>query len=396
MVSNHKLYLKYLARTSVSPVMLEVQSANGIYMFDPGGKKYIDLISGVSVSYLGHNNPEIVRAIKDQVDKYLHLMVYGEFIQQPQVKYAELLCRNLPGNLQSVYFVNSGAEGIEGAVKLAKKYTGRSEIIAFKNAYHGSTQGALSLMGGDYYKTNYRPLIPGTRLLDFNNIADLGLITNDTACVVIDPALSEAGIVMASKDFLFELRKRCTETGTLLIFDEVQTGFGRLGALFACHLYNVAPDIIVLAKAIGGGMPLGAFISSREIMSVLTDNPVLGHITTFGGHPVSCAAGMAAFNILLRDRLHETLKEKEDLFRSYLNHPSILEIRGEGLLLAVELGNPELMHLVVKKALENGIITDWFLFCETAFRISPALNISPGEIKDASKRLLLSIDQAKK
>ena len=394
MLSDRQLFLNFLAQTSDAPLMLEIESAKGIFMYDRKGKEYMDLISGVSVSYLGHNNPEIVQAIKNQVDKHLHLMVYGEFIQSPQVKYAELLSSNLPGNLDSVYFVNSGAEAIEGAMKIAKRVTGRSKIIAFKNAYHGSTQGALSLMGGEYYKANYRPLLPGIKFLNFNNVPDLDMISTNTACVVVDPIQSEAGISLPENNFLSDLRKKCDQTGTLLVFDEVQSGFGRLGKLFACQLYNVNPDILVLAKSIGGGMPLGAFISSREIMSTITNNPVLGHITTFGGHPVSCAAGMAAFQILLRENLADTIEEKEKMFRKYLKNKSIIEIRGKGLLLAIELGSKELMHKVHKKAIENGIVTDWFLFCDTAIRISPALTITPDEIKFACERLLFSIDQS--
>ena len=375
-------------------MMLEIQSASGIYMYEPGGKEFIDLISGVSVSYLGHSHPEIIQAVKDQADKYLHLMVYGEFIQSPQVEYAELLCKNLPENLDCVYFVNSGAEAIEGAMKLAKRFTGRSGIIAFNNAYHGSTQGALSLMGGEYYKANYRPLLPGIRFLNFNNVDELDHITGEIACVVVEPLQAEAGVILPLDPFLRKLREKCSQTGTLLVFDEIQTGFGRLGDLFACHHYNVTPDILVLAKGLGGGMPLGAFISNRKIMSVLTNNPVLGHITTFGGHPLCCSAGMAAFKVLLRDELSGMVKEKENLFRKYLKHPSIIEIRGEGLLLAVELGSSELMHRVINKAMDNGIITDWFVFCETAIRISPALTISEDEIKKACDQILVSIDQA--
>ncbi len=396
MITNRQLFLHYLASTSLSPMMLEIETAKGIWMYDPKGKEYLDLISGVTVSYLGHNHPEIIQAVKDQVDKYLHLMVYGEFIQSPQVKYAEMLIKNLPPKLQSVYFVNSGAEAMEGAIKVSKKFTGRSEIIAFKNAYHGSTQGAMSLMSSEHLTENYRPLIPGIRFLHFNDLHDLDQITKKTACVVIEPVQAEAGVILPDHSFLLNLKEKCSQTGTLLVFDEVQTGFGRLGNLFACQLFKITPDIIVLAKSLGGGMPLGAFISSREIMSVLAVNPTLGHITTFGGHPVSCAAGLAALNILLRENLSDTVQEKEGLFRKHLAHPSIVEIRGRGLLLAIEFGNPEIMHRVIDKAFENGIITDWFLFCETAIRISPALTISNDEIRKASELLILSIEQALK
>ena len=396
MVSNRQLFLRYLAGTSDSPMMLEIVSASGIYMYDNSGRKYTDLISGVSVSYLGHNNKEIVSAVKDQADRNLHLMVYGEFIQAPQVKYAELLCSHLPGNLDSVYFVNSGAEAIEGAMKVAKRFTGRSEIIAFKNAYHGSTQGALSIMGGEYFKMNFRPLLPGVTFLDFNNTEDLDKITVKTACVVVDPLQSEAGIRVPENNFLSRLREQCNKTGSLLIFDEIQTGFGRLGSLFACNEFNVTPDIMVLAKSLGGGMPLGAFISSTDVMSVLKNHPALGHITTFGGHPVSCAAGLAAFNILLREELTLKVREKEDAFRKYLKHPAILEIRGKGLQLAIELGSKDLMHTVHENAMKNGIITDWFLFCDTSLRISPALIITFEEIKEASEIIIHSIEESLK
>jgi len=394
MMTNRQLFLNYLASTSGSPLMLEIGSAKGVYLYSPGRKKFLDIISGVSVSYLGHNHPEINQAIKDQVNKHLHVMVYGEFIQSSQVEFAELLCRNLPGKLQNVYFVNSGTEAIEGAMKLSKRYTGRSEIIAFENAYHGSTQGAMSLMGKECFKTRYRPLLPDIRFLRFNQRADLNQITEKTACVFAEPVQAEAGVILPKDSFLPELKQKCHQTGTLLVFDEVQTGFGRLGELFACQHYNVTPDILVLAKSLGGGMPLGAFISSREIMSVLARDPELGHITTFGGHPVSCAAGLAAFKILLRENLHKKVKEKELLFREYLRHPEIKEIRGEGLLLAVELGDPQKMHKVIEKAKEYGIITDWFLFCETAIRISPALNITAEEIMKACKLFIKSVEKA--
>lgn len=393
-MTNRQLFLNYLAATSPSPMMLEIQYADGVFLYDPQGKEYLDLISGVSVSYLGHRHPEIIQAVKEQAERYLHVMVYGEYIQSPQVEYAELLCKNLPVQLQSVYFVNSGAEAIEGAMKLVKRYTGRSEIIAFKNAYHGSTQGAMSIMGGEYFKSNYRPLLPDIKFLEFNHKNDLEQITDKTAGVIIEPVQAEAGIILPEASFLTDLKGRCKKKGALLVFDEVQTGFGRLGDLFACQHYNVTPDILVLAKSLGGGMPLGAFISGKEIMSVLTSNPVLGHITTFGGHPVSCAAGMAAMKILLRENYIKDVSKKEMLFRKLLQHPSIREIRGEGLLLAVEFGTSEAMHKVADSALENGIITDWFLFCDSAIRISPAINITEQEIKKACELLIASINKA--
>jgi len=309
------------------------------------------------------------------------------------VNFAKLLAENLPSALQSIYFVNSGAEAIEGAMKLAKRFTGKPEIAAFHNAYHGSTQGALSILGSEYFKSGYHPLLPGITFLNYNRSEDLRLITHKTACVVVEILQAEAGIITADIQFLKALRRKCDETGTLLIFDEIQTGFGRLGEVFGYKISGVVPDILVLAKSLGGGMPLGVFISSNAIMKELSYNPSLGHITTFGGHPVSCAAGMAAFSVLLEENLANQALEKEKLFRKLLIHPSIKEIRGRGLLLAVEYGRSEIMHNVVKNALGNGLVTDWFLFCDTAIRISPALNISTNEIEEACSRLILSINQ---
>lgn len=394
MVSNRQAFLNYLAPTSGFPMSVEIDSAKGIFMYGPDGKEYIDLISGVSVSYLGHSDPRIIKSVKDQVDKHMHLMVYGEFIQSPQLEYAQLLAQNLPDSLQSVYFVNSGAEAIEGAMKLSKRFTGRPDIAAFRNAYHGSTQGALSILGNEYFKSEFRPLLPGISFLRYNSLEDLELITAKTACVVVEILQAEAGIITPDADFLKNLRDRCDETGTLLVFDEIQTGFGRLGEVFGYQISGIVPDILVLAKSLGGGMPLGAFISSKAKMKELSHNPALGHITTFGGHPVSCAAGLTAFRIMLEEKLYKKSLEKEMLFRQNLKHPEIKEIRGRGLLLAVELGDADFMHKVATRALENGLITDWFLFCDTAIRISPALNISALEIEEACSRLIVSIDQA--
>ncbi len=396
MVSNRQAFLNYLAPTSNDPMSLEIESARGVFMYGPDGKDYLDLISGVSVSYLGHSDPRIIEAVKNQADKHLHLMVYGEFIQSPQVDYASLLVQNLPVSLDSIYFVNSGAEAIEGAMKLAKRFTGRPEIAAFHNAYHGSTQGALSILGGEYFKTEFRPLLPGVSFLPYNSNDDLARISSKTACVVVEIMQAEAGIISADPDFLRALRQKCDETGALLVFDEIQTGFGRLGKVFGYQIAGVVPDILVLAKSLGGGMPLGAFISSKTIMQKLSHNPSLGHITTFGGHPVSCAAGERAFRILLEEKLFERSLEKELLFRKLLKHQHIKEIRGKGLLLAVEFGSAEIMHKVVKNALKNGLITDWFLFCDTAIRISPALNISENEIQEACFRLIRAIDESVK
>ncbi len=394
MVSSRFLFLNHIAQTSPSPMLIEIVSAKGIFLYGPGNKRYMDLISGVNVSALGHGHPEILRAVKEQVDRHMHVMVYGEFIQSPQVEYAHLLSDLLPPQLDSVYFVNSGAEAVEGAMKLAKKVTGRYEIISFRHAYHGSTQGALSILGDENFKTPFRPLLPGVRMLGFNKFEDLREITSSTACVVAEVMQAEAGVIPAAKGFLKALRERCTQTGTLLVFDEIQTAFARTGELFGFMKSGAVPDILVLAKGLGGGMPLGAFIASRERMSVLSDHPVLGHITTFGGHPVSCAAGLETLRIILRDKLTGDVLRKEKLFRQGLTHPSVKEIRGEGLLLAVELGSKELMHRVVEEGLKAGFVTDWFLFCETAVRISPPLNITDEEIGESCRMINEAISAA--
>ena len=394
MLTARQLFQQFLAQTSDFPLVLEPERAEGIYIIDRSGKKYIDLISGISVSNLGHLHPEVIEAIKEQLDKYTYLMVYGEYVQSPQVKLAELITRNTAPRLDNVYFVNSGTEAVEGAIKLAKRYTGRSEIIAFKNAYHGSTHGSLSLMGNEMYKRAYRPLLPGIRFLEFNNVSDLESISAGTACVIIEPVQGEAGIRIPDRSFMKALRNKCSETGTLLIFDEIQTGYGRTGTLFNFHQYDFVPDIITLAKGMGGGMPLGAFISSREIMSALKSNPILGHITTFGGHPVSCAASLKTLEIILRDNLAEQVTDKEKLFRHYLKHSAIKEIRSSGLFMAVELNSFETVKKVITCCLENGLITDWFLFCDNALRIAPPLIITHDEIKMACEIIVAAIEES--
>lgn len=387
------LFLNHVAQTSDAPMMIEVERAEGIYIYSPDGKRYVDLIAGVSVSNLGHSHPRIVKAVQQQVEKYMHLMVYGEYIQSPQVQFATLLASYLSGELSSVYFVNSGSEANEGAMKLAKRYTGRTEIVAFRHAYHGSTQGSLSIIGDESFRSSYRPLLPDIRSIEYNNFEDLNSITERTACVVAEAIQGEAGIILPAKDYLQQLRKRCDEVGALLIFDEVQTGFGRTGSLFAFQKYNVQPDILTVAKAMGGGMPMGAFISSKEMMWTLTNNPVLGHITTFGGHPVSAAAGLTALEVLMDEGLMDRVEEKEQLFRKLLIHPKIREVRGVGLILAVELGDEELLQKFMQRGRENGILSDWFLFCASAFRISPPLNISKEQIGEVSQLILKTLDE---
>ncbi len=383
MLTNRQIFLTHLGQTSPAPLLLEIEKAEGIYLYGPDGKKYIDLISGVSVSNVGHRNPQVIKAIHDQTDAYLHLMVYGEMIQSPQVRYAEMLSHYLPEQLSSIYYVNSGSEAVEGALKLAKRYTGRTRIIHFRSAYHGSTHGAMSVQGSEVFRSAFRPLLPDTWQIDFNDFASLDQIDEHTACVIIEPVQAEAGVIYPAEGFLQELRKKCTSNGALLIFDEAQTGFGRLGSVFAVDKFGVIPDILVLAKALGGGMPLGAFIASGEIMSTLMSDPPLGHITTFGGHPVCCAAGLASFQVLINEKLSEGVSAKSQLFRSYLRHPAISGIRGDGLLLAVTMKNQEAVKSVITKAPEFGLILDYFLFCDNAFRIAPPLTITDEEIQNA-------------
>lgn len=383
-----QLFLTRMGQTSPSPMLIEVERAQGIYMYAPNGKRYVDLIAGVSVSNVGHCHPKVVEAIKAQVDRHMHLMVYGEYVQSAQVAFAKRLTDLLPDTLSSVYFVNSGSEANEGALKLAKRYTGRTEVVAFKNAYHGGTHGALSVMGDEYYRNAFRPLLPDVRHIRFNISDDLLQITERTACVIVEPLQGEAGAVTPEGDYLHRLRLRCTEVGALLIFDEVQTGFGRLGTLFAFQKYGVTPDILTIAKGMGGGMPIGGFVSSEKIMATLTCNPVLGHITTFGGHPVSCAAALASLNVVVDDHLVEQVEAKATLFRNLLAGANIVEIRGDGLLMAVELGSAERLQRFIKAAFEAGVATDWFIFCGSAFRIAPPLIITKQEIEEVCVTLV--------
>jgi acetylornithine/succinyldiaminopimelate/putrescine aminotransferase len=386
------LFLQHVGQTSSNPLGLQIDRAEGIYLIDSNGKAYIDLISGISVSNLGHGNKEIIDAVKKQCEKHMHLMVYGEYIQSPQVEFAKLLTDQLPKNLESVYFVNSGSEANEGAIKLSKRYTGKTEIIAFSRAYHGSTQGLLSLMDNAYFTQAFRPLIPNVRILQFNNETDLTQITEKTACVIIEPIQGEAGIILPETGFLHKLREKCDKTGSLLIFDEIQTGFGRTGKLFAFQKYGIVPDIMTIAKAMGGGMPVGAFISSKKIMEVLTHNPVLGHITTFGGHPVSTAAALAHLKILLNNHIVEQVDEKGDYFKNSLNHQLIKAVNGTGLFYSIELDNAELVQKFIKIALNLGLIADWFLHCDYKIRIAPPLIITEREIDKAVSIIHKALD----
>ena len=377
-------FLTHVAQTSPAPQLIEVARAEGVYFYTPEGKEYFDLISGVSVSNVGHANSAVVEAVCRQARDYMHIMVYGEMVERPQVEYATLIASLLPEPLNSVYFLNSGAEAVEGALKLAKRYTARTEMISMRRAYHGSTHGAMSMMGfpeGEEWKNAFRPLLPDCKAIEYNNLDDLQQITERTACVLCEPVQGEAGVRLPKDGYLAALRRRCTEVGALLIFDERQTGMGRSGEMFAMTKYGVTPDIVCLAKAFGGGMPLGAFVSSNEIMNTLQSNPVLGHITTFGGHPVCCAAGLAATRYLIDNKVVEDVERKGALFESLLSdHPNVVEIRRNGLLLAVELGSSERLYKIMDMFIERGILSDWFLYCDTAFRISPPLVITDAEI----------------
>ena len=393
MLNHRQLFMHHLAQTSVSPMELEITHARGIYMYGPDDQKYIDLISGVGVSNLGHSHPAVVKAVKEQSEKYMHLMVYGEFIQYPQTGLANELTRCLPAPLDSVYFVNSGSEAIEGALKLAKRFTGRYKIVAFQNAYHGSTHGALSVLGNQQQSRAFRPLLPGISFARFNNPADLSLITEETACVLLETIQGEGGIVIPDEHYLKLLRQKCDETGALLILDEIQCGMGRTGKMFAFEHYGIVPDILALAKSLGGGMPLGAFIAPRSIMGTLSYDPPLGHITTFGGHPVSCAAGLAALKITLDEKLPALAEHKGNLFRENLSHPLIKNIWGKGLFLGVELENFEMIQRFISIAMKNGLVTDWFLFKDNAFRIAPPLIITEEQISEACEIIHMSLDQ---
>ena len=387
-MTNRQLFLNHVGQTSDAPLCLNIVKAEGSKMWDAAGKEYIDLIAGISVCNIGHRHPKVIEAIKQQADKYLHIMVYGELVENPQVEYATLLTQHLPATLNSVFYTASGSEATEGAMKLAKRFTNRSQIISFKNSYHGSTQGALSVMGSEYWQQAFRPLLPDVLQLRYNNFDDLKNITERTACVIAETIQAEAGILKPEHGWLHSLRQRCFCTGTLLVLDEIQCGFGRNGTLWAFEQFNVVPDILLLGKAIGGGMPLGAFVADKKIMDSFTHNPVLGHINTFGGHPLSCAAGLAAFKVLTEEKLFTKVFEKEKLFRSLLQHSAIKNISSAGLMMAIEFDSFETNKKIIDTLIENGVFTDWFLFCAHAFRICPPLNISDEEIHIACKQIL--------
>ncbi len=381
------------AQTSSSPRLVEVVKAEGVYLYGPNGEEYMDLVSGFNVSNIGHRHPRVLDAIKEQLDQYLHVTVYGEFVQAPQVQFATELLAELPAHFQSVYFTNSGTEAVEGAMKIAKKYTGRRQILAAKKAYHGSTQGALSLIGNEDYRRAYAPLLPEIDFISFNDMEDLDKITASTAAVILEAIQGEAGIRVPDVTYMQAVRKRCDETGTLLIFDEIQTGFGRTGKLFAFEHFGIVPDILMLAKGIGGGMPLGAFVAPKELMDVIKDNPILGHITTFGGHPVSCAAARASLAVIKEEKLIEQVEYKASLFRQQLHHPSVREIRGLGLMMCLQLDSFEQVYQVSKYCADHGVMIDWYLHCETALRIAPPLTITESEIEKACNIIMKGLEK---
>jgi acetylornithine/N-succinyldiaminopimelate aminotransferase len=388
-----KDFFKYQAQTSPHPLAMEISRAKGCYIYDTSGKKYLDFVAGVSANSVGHNNPKVTAAIKNQLDSYAHVMVYGEFIQQPQVELCKLLVKNSPKNLNAVYITNSGTEATEGALKLAKRVTGRSEIIAAKNSYHGNTMGAMSVSGVEKQNSAFRPLIPGTKFISFNNASELSKITTKTAAVILETIQGGAGFIESKNEFLLKVKQRCLEVGALLILDEIQTGIGRTGTFWGFENYNVIPDIIITGKGLGGGMPIGAFMSSFEKMSLLKNNPKLGHISTFAGHPVISAAGVATIKEITTKNLISSSLEKEKLIRKYLIHSSIIEIRGKGLMLTALLKTPELAAKVIHKCLENGLILFFLLFEGRAMRITPPLTISNEEIIEGCKIILKSIDE---
>ena len=392
-----KQFLQHVGQTSPSPMLIEVARAEGSFFYTPEGKRYFDLVAGVSVSNVGHANPDVVRAVQEQAAQYMHVMVYGEMVERPQVEYARRITELLPEGIDCLYFVNSGAEAVEVALKLAKRYTGRTELISMRRAYHGSTHGAMSMMGapeGEEWKAEFRPLLPDVKSINFNSFEDLQKITTRTAGVLCEVVQGEAGVRLPNPKWLTALRERCTEVGALLIFDEIQTGMGRTGSMFASTKYGITPDVVCLAKAFGGGMPLGGVASNKQILDSFTHNPCLGHITTFGGHPVCCAAGLAALNYLTDNNIVEQVESKGALFEERLkSHPRVLEIRRSGLLLALELGKAEYLYCLMEIFKEVGIMSDWFLYCDTAFRISPPLTISEAEIEECCILIREALDR---
>ena len=396
-ISHRQHFFDHIAQTSDYPLALEIDRAEGVFMYGTDGKQYLDLISGIGVSNVGHRHPEVLAALHQQLDKHMHLLVYGEFVQSTQVLLAKALVDTLNfeaeisspfGKIDNVYFTNSGTEAVEGAMKLAKRFTGRTEFISCFNAYHGATQGALSLSGAEHFKRSFRPLLPGIKNITHGNLDDLQQITPKTAAVIIEIVGGESGVRVPTLEYIKKLRERCTEVGALLILDEVQTGFGRTGSFWAFEQYNIYPDILLSAKGMGGGMPIGAFMASQEVMSVFKNNPVLGHITTFGGHPVSSAASLAALQVTLKEDLPQKALAKGELFKSLLVHPKIKEVRGKGLMLAAEMESFDALKDTIDKCIEKGVITDWFLFCDNSMRLAPPLIITNDQIREGCAVIL--------
>jgi acetylornithine/succinyldiaminopimelate/putrescine aminotransferase len=391
-MNQRELFLRHVAQTSTAPLAIEMVKAKDCKMWDADGKEYLDLIGGISVCNIGHSHPKVIEAVQEQSSRYMHLMVYGELIESPQVRYAKKLIDHLPDQLNSVYFTSSGAEAAEGAMKLAKRITGRTNMVAFHESYHGSTQGALSVMGSEYWRNAFRPLLPGIIHLEHNKLDDLKRIDETVACVMVEPIQAERGVMVPERSWMMALREKCNSTGTMLILDEIQTGFGRTGSLFAFEQFGIVPDILLLGKALGGGMPLGAFISDVQNMNALTADPVLGHITTFGGHPVCCAAGNAAFDVLLEEDFITAIDRKEELFRKSLIHPMIKSFRSAGLLMALEFESWEINKAIIDQCISLGVFTDWFLFASNCMRLAPPLSISDSEIKQAVEIILKASD----
>ena len=391
-MNQRELFLRHVAQTSDAPLALEMVKASGVRMWDVQGKEYIDLISGISVSNIGHTNPLVVEAVKVQIEKYMHIMVYGELIESPQVEYATELIAHLPENLNCVYFTNSGAEATEGAMKLAKRATGRTNIMAFHHAYHGSTQGALSVMGSEYWRNAFRPLLPGIIHASYNSLEAIDLIDENMACVIVEPVQAEKGVLVPTIEWLQAIRKKCSEKGVLMILDEIQTGFGRTGSLFAFEQFDIVPDILLLGKALGGGMPLGAFVAERSLMNTFTNNPVLGHISTFGGHPVCCAAGLAAFRFLLGSQLIPQIEQKRKIFENKLSHPLIKAFRSSGLLMTIEFDSWDINKSIIDDCIHRGVFTDWFLFAPECMRLAPPLMIAEEDIHAACDIIVSACD----
>lgn len=396
MISQRQLFLNHLAQTSDFPLALEIVKAEGCYMYDTNGKKYLDFISGIGVSNIGHRHPKVVQAIKNQADCYLHLMVYGEYVQSPQVELAQALVKTLElptikPLIDNVYLTNSGTEAIEGAMKLAKRYTQRTEIIACKNAYHGATQGALSLSGSEHFKQNFRPLLPDIRQIEYGYWRDIEQITEKTAAIFIETVQGESGVNVACSKYFKALEKRCKDVGALLVLDEIQCGFGRTGSFWAFEALGIYPDILVSAKGMGGGMPIGAFMANNELMGVFKNNPILGHITTFGGHPVSAAAALATLQVIQNEDLVAQVHAKANYLKSKLEHPQIKIIRNKGLMMALEFESFEVLKPIIDRAITNGLITDWFLFNDKSMRLAPPLTITYEELNWAASVILESI-----